>query len=248
MSCVPQTNLQLFNRLLGLGWSEPELARVADAYDLAARLFSGQYRPSRKPFVDHLVGTAALVAENGGSSVLVAAAILHAAYPAGDFGDGSRRATQRKRRLLRQSVGEEVEAVVRDYARLAWDARAVDALVVRADTLGEREREVLLVRIANELEDHLDLGGRYGKVGDAERQKDELLERTVGLAERLGWDALAAGLRSAGSAEREAQVPPALRRPLGRSSLIPPLSLRPRLGVVLRRARLRLRRARKRRR
>ena len=59
---VPQTNLQLYRVLLDRGFEEPSLGQVRAAYELARRLFAGCYRPSHKPFVCHLVGTAGALA------------------------------------------------------------------------------------------------------------------------------------------------------------------------------------------
>src|SRR5205085_1702384 len=114
---VAQTNLQLYNQLIARSWNIDDVARVRPAYELAARLFSGRYRCSGKPFVDHLVGTASVVADSGGRVELVLAALLHAAYEHGDFGRGRRARGDERRTAVRRVVGDEAEALVFAYSR-----------------------------------------------------------------------------------------------------------------------------------
>ena len=88
------------------------------------------------------------------------------------------------------------------------------------------------MRLANELDDHLDLGILY--YTDAER-RIELLERfavCVGLARDLGHDRLADPLAEAFAACRAAKIPAATSRPGGGGSfLLAPASHRPALRI-----------------
>ena len=59
---VAQTAPQLWNQLIEAGVRSPDIEQVHRAYRLAARLHSARYRECGKPFVDHLVGTASVVA------------------------------------------------------------------------------------------------------------------------------------------------------------------------------------------
>ena len=99
-----QTNIQLFEQLRQGGMPEAERARVAAAYDLAARLFTGRFRCSGKTFLAHLVGTASVAARHGGSEPIVSAALLHAAYDQGDFGILLRGLTAGNRESVRRAV------------------------------------------------------------------------------------------------------------------------------------------------
>jgi (p)ppGpp synthase/HD superfamily hydrolase len=65
---IAQTNLQLDRQLDRVGWPVDDRVRVAAAYDLAARLFTGQYRPNGKTFVAHVCGTASIAQLAGGTS------------------------------------------------------------------------------------------------------------------------------------------------------------------------------------
>ncbi|MBL1211120.1 HD domain-containing protein, partial [Geminocystis sp. GBBB08] len=73
-----QTNLQLFNQLYFLNYSEDNCQRVAQAYELATSLFTAQFRSSGKTFISHLVGTASILANLSVSVDLVIAGLLHA--------------------------------------------------------------------------------------------------------------------------------------------------------------------------
>lgn len=156
-----QTNLQLYAQLRAAGYAEADLARVCDAYGHAAALFSGQYRASGKTFLAHLVGTASVAASVRARVEVVVAALLHAAYEAGDFGVPERGPTAEKRRMLQARVGPEVEELVARYAALPWTAPGISAFVADfADTPAEA-RDAMVVRLANEVEEYLDDGWVY---------------------------------------------------------------------------------------
>ncbi len=165
-----QTNLQLLAQLREAGFSEVERARVAAAYDLASRLFTGQFRCCGKTFLAHLVGTASIVARHGAREPVVAAALLHAAYDDGNFGSVWRRLTKAKRATVRAAAGEEAERLVASYHSLPW-RRSEDrpALLRRLGDLQEDERTAVFIRMANELEEVLD--GAFLYCGAA-RQED----------------------------------------------------------------------------
>src|SRR5215207_4102039 len=158
---IAQTNLQLYNQLIDLRWSADDLRRTRDAYDLAAQLFSGRYRCSGKPFVAHLVGTASVVAAIDGRPGMVSAGLLHAAYDTGDFGNRVRGAGRRS--VLARVVGAQVEHLVDLYAQTPWTAERVASAIdeVARVTPAADRRDVFLLRIANEVDEHADLGTRY---------------------------------------------------------------------------------------
>jgi len=96
------------------------------------------------------------------------------------------------------------------------------------------ERDVLLIRLANELEDHLDLGILYS--GDAPRRlrfmREDLLA-AVEMARRLGHPGLAESLAAAFDQIEHAAISPALRRREVESFRLPFASHRPRLRVAV---------------
>src|SRR5262245_40769850 len=122
MSPYAQTNVQLFDQLQREGYPNPELTFINTAYDLACQLCTGLYRPCGKTFIDHLVGTASILASLHASAELVAAALLHAVYEHGDFGKEPKGISVEKRAQVKQIVGEQVEEYVARYTALRWSA------------------------------------------------------------------------------------------------------------------------------
>src|SRR5207245_1610113 len=138
------------------GYAPDDVGAVGRAYELALRLFTCVYRGSGKPFLAHAVGTASILASLRARMPVIAAGLLHAAYTHGEFGNGWRGVSPPKRREVRRAVGEEVESLVARYTELAWHAGTIAGI---RDNLGDMtsvERGVLLVRLANALEGHLD--------------------------------------------------------------------------------------------
>lgn len=208
-----QTNIQLLNQLQRAGYTAGELDLVRVAYELAIKLFTGRFRASGKTFIAHLVGTASVLGSLRASAALVAAGLLHAAYQAGDFGDGVPGIANAKRDRLKVAVGDEVEEYVARYDALPWGAKYITGYHQRAGALSGLERDVLLMRLANELEEYLDLGILY--FGDKRRQQTDYLNddgrMVIEMAESLGFPALGADLARAFEEVARADFAPALR-------------------------------------
>jgi (p)ppGpp synthase/HD superfamily hydrolase len=230
----PQTNLQLYAHLVDLGYSEQDLATVARSYELSMTLFPGTYRGSGKPFLAHLAGTAGIVATLRARAALVATGLLHAAYTHGEFGNGWRGVSDAKRARVRAAVGPEIEDLVARYTALRWAPASIPAIRARLDAMTALERDVLLIRLANELEDHLDLGILY--LGDAPRRlrfMREDLPAAVEMARRLGHPGLAESLTAAFDQIERAAISPVLRRSDAESFRLPFASHRLRLRVAV---------------
>jgi (p)ppGpp synthase/HD superfamily hydrolase len=155
------TNIQLYQQLQGEGYSIEEVGRVCQGYELARELFSCQYRPSGATFISHLVGTASILGTLRVPCEVVIAGLLHAAYPHGDFGEVRTGISDHKRRKVRVVIGEIAEAYIANYAMRKWDEQAILHHSQNLSNLSSIERNVLIMRLANELEDHLDLGILY---------------------------------------------------------------------------------------
>jgi len=226
---VPQTNQQLYRQLWVGGSTAEDLELIGRAYDLMAELASGRLRASGKPFLCHLVGTAGLVASVDGRPEIVIAALAHSAYVDGEWGDGRRGISDRKRARLRGAIGVDAEVLVAAYTGLRWDpVGELDALDVGAD-LDPTRRDLILMRLANEIDDHLDLAMCFGKDG----RDPEKVAATVGLGRRLGWAELADKLAAEVTAADEPDAP---RGPLydRRATYLPPRSHRLRFWLQLR--------------
>lgn len=227
MHSYAQTNIQLFNQLHREGYRPAELETVVAAHELATALMTGQFRASGKTFIAHLVGTASIVASLHAARPIVAAALLHAAYSAGDFGDDRPGASDAKRDQVRSAVGDEIEDYVWRYHNLPWDDQTVRTVAEGLDGMTAVERGVVLMRLANELEDFLDLGMLY--CGDQKRawtSGNDRSQLTIEIARNLGYPALAGELQRTFDETAKAVVPMTLsRRALRNASfLLPPRS------------------------
>src|SRR5215468_4575510 len=215
MTVYAQTNIQLYNQLAELGYTAEDARRVHRAYGLAMQLFTGSYRGSGRPFLSHLVGTASVLASVRAPIEVVTAGLLHSAYSYGEFGNYWRGPDQAKRAQVVTAVGEEVEALVLGYTRLPWTVETIGAL---ADTAASsKDSQILLIRLANEVDDHQDLGMLY-----------------VSAVERLGYPALALELAHVLDETLSAEVPSSLQGPQNDAFLLAPASHTWRPAVVCR--------------
>lgn len=211
MYSYAQTNIQLFNQIRRNDYLETDLCLVRDSYCCAVRLFSGQYRASGKPFICHLIGTASILADLQVPAEVVIAGLLHSAYSHGEFGTGVFGAAEYKRRYLQNIIGTEAEQIIYRYAGFKWNEKIISALNQNPEKLSTRENEVLLIRLANELEDHLDLMPLYH--GNSEKHKRSIetyLFNCVELAEKLDQPLLAARLAQAFDEVLSSDIPDSL--------------------------------------
>ena len=202
-----QTNLQLYEQLARSGRSRAEQVAVHRAYELVMRIFAGQYRANGKTFIAHLVGTASILVHLEQRAQVVAAGLLHAAYSHGRFESGQDGLESHARATVRATVGAEVEALVQRYSIFAWGPEATCQLQRTFETLSALDREVLMIRLANELEDRLDRGLCYFASDD----RDQLDGADVALAERAGHPELASALRQVHDDAAAAEVSPELK-------------------------------------
>jgi len=233
-----QTNVQLFNQLRNEGYANEEVARIGSLYAFAMRLFTGFYQPSGKPAIDHLIGTASILASLHRPVEVVAAGLLHAAYLHGDFGDlrFRRVISHAKRDQLKQAVGEEVEEFIARYTALLWTRQTIPLIRDHLTELGPIDRDVLVMRLANELELHLDLAPLYYR---ETKNYQQALEQEgpplIDLADKLGFSTLATELARTFREIASGEVPLELRsRSIHfEAYLIPPQSYRQRLPVAI---------------
>jgi (p)ppGpp synthase/HD superfamily hydrolase len=200
MHAYAQTNVQLFNQLRSEGYSQADLAFLLKTYEFGLRIFSGIYLASGKPFIEHLVGTTSILASLHAPVEVLAASLIHAAYLHGDFGSAGKGVTKAKRDEIRRVVGEQVENYIARYYRQPIGLKRIAALRDSFDDLDAVDRTVLLMRLANELEHHLDLGSLYFPSEKQQRGHQKYVESygplVVSMAERLGSPSLAAELRA----------------------------------------------------
>lgn len=230
-----QTNIQLYNQMRDEAYDDAAIGRVVTAYRLATRIFVGKYRGSGKTLIAHLVGTASLLAWLGRPAPVVAAGLLHAAYEDGDFGSSD------PVRAMKEAAGPDVEQLVSAYHALKWSysEELIQELRRREPTMSDQERQATVIRIANEVEDYLDLATMYhGKPDDDESVVKsgpwrlgymETVEKPLAeLAEVFGEPRLAEQIRSQFEATRKKQdlISPSLRSGRPYMYFIPPASYR----------------------
>lgn len=238
MTAYAQTNLQLFDQLHRAGYAADEVVRLRRAYDLARRLFVGLHLPSGKPFLDHAVGTASILASLAAPIEVVAAGLLHAAYSNGDFGTAGRGAAGAKRAKIARAVGAPVEERIARYDAMTWDSKSIPAIRAGLRGFDRLGREVLLVRLANELEHRLDLADLYaGKRSWLQRYGELYLDTMLEMARGLGFSCLAEELARAFAAAAAAAIPAEAESRSGqtRSYVAAPRSYRRRRWIALRR-------------
>jgi hypothetical protein len=238
---IAQTNLQLYNQLIAAGWSNVDLDRTQAAYGLAADLFAGQIRSSGKTFLEHLVGTASAVAAVGGRPALVHAGLLHATYTFGEFGDGQRNITESRRAAVRAVIGAEAEELVAAYAGLGYSAATIQDWQERAHTLSPRELDLAVLRLANEVDEHIDLGTRYSDRNGHPMSSDSVFKAMIVLADELDEPALADLMVRIRVAEADVAIPVVLRSRASGREVIAPRSYWRRPGFAILQAKRRAR-------
>jgi (p)ppGpp synthase/HD superfamily hydrolase len=236
ISQIAQTHLQLFQQMRSKGYSNAELAMVAGAYRTASALFANRFRPCGRPFVAHLVGTAAILVWLKAPIPMVVAALLHAAYQEGDFANSLEGMKPRKRKQLRAAIGTDAEELVAAYTLGSRSLTGIMSSYARFHQMSPLERDVLLIQLANELDDYRELASNHA------RNADERIEviRQCGpqqaeMAEWLGRPELAQALRETYAESIAAFVPKSLRSEFAYGYEIVPESCQVRYNILARR-------------
>ncbi|MGQ0743941.1 MAG: DUF6817 domain-containing protein [Acidimicrobiales bacterium] len=236
------------------GWGDKDVVLLHRAYEWALPHFSAQFRSSGKTFLAHLVGTASILAAHGAAPAVVAAGLIHAAYAQGDWGDGAGgHASPTRQSDLAAGTSAEVERLVERYTHLRWNSATVAERRARLDapanvqaeeassttagpatiassatsvsSASSEDADIVLMRLANLLEDYLDLGMAYCGKGIKATHAQGILADAIALAHGLGHPRLAEELRQAIGANADAAIDPALRRQAASSALVAPPSL-----------------------
>jgi (p)ppGpp synthase/HD superfamily hydrolase len=209
-----QTNIQLYNQMRLEGYSNEDLTCVINAYNLAMQLFVSCFRSSGKSFIAHLVGTASILASLHAPTEVVAAGLVHAAYEYGDFGDGKKRGISHSRReTVKHFVGQEIEEYIAKYFGLSWNQNTILYTYNHFDNLTQFERNVLLMRLANELEEYLDYGLIYCASVKQDFYSHHSQDMIIEMANKLGFHALANDLEKRIQENYAANIPIALCNP-----------------------------------
>jgi hypothetical protein len=190
-----QSILELLNQLYLDGYGRSDLCLARDAYVLAMGAFTGLARPSGKLFIDHAVGTASVLHLVGAPPAITCAGLIHSIYAHGEMGRWRKGISKASRRKVEAVVGAQVEELVAGYSALRWNRATISAIATEVKAYDAVGRGVVLMHLANEVDEHLDGGVLY--LPDAERRRDAdmlLLPSLVTMAEELGYPILASEL------------------------------------------------------
>lgn len=205
---------QLMNQALKLDLGRKDLDLLRRGYELAERMFDGYYRAQGMPFICHLIRTASIVLEERQPMTVAVAALLHSAYLTGQFQEGrGSEPSAPHREEVRTAVGTEAEALIEAYHRTPWRASgAIKEHLNHLDNYSFGMKNILIMRLANELEDYLDLAMAYRKKGFCVETMNASAARVLELASRLGLATIAEGLALAYEDYVNLQLPEGIKR------------------------------------
>ena len=212
MSMYAQTNIQLFNQLQRDGYRDAQLRLIADAYFLAAHLFTARVEVSGKCYIAHVTGTASILSAIAAPAELVAAGLVHNVYRNGDFGDYRKKITKAKRRRIRNTLGEKAEQYAYHFATRRWNSEGLRKMHEQLSGMQELDRHVVLLYLADQLEKQLGLEILFRK--DYEQRCQYYREfgpLLVDTARQLGYSGLSHQLQEALQATLGSTVPAELR-------------------------------------
>jgi (p)ppGpp synthase/HD superfamily hydrolase len=239
---IAQTHLQLFQQMRSKGYSQADLTRVAHAYQVATKLFANRFRPCGRPFVAHLVGASAILVWLKAPIHMVVAELLHAAYQEGDFPNSLEGMTPGKRKELSAAIGAEAEALVAAYTVGSRSLTGILASHARFKEMSPSERDILLMQLANELDDYRDLAGNYAaNAHERIAVIRQCGQHQVEMAEWLGHPELAQALRETYADSIAAVAPMPFVSRFANGYAILPASSRTRWNILARRLGVKIR-------
>jgi len=230
------TNIELFNQLSGERYTAKDLALIVKTYELARHLFTGRFQTFGREYISHLVRTASILGFLHAPSPVVAAGLIHNAYTTGDFGFGKRGLSTAKRRLVRKTVGPEVEEYLPAFAAMKWNEQTFSLIRDRLESFNQVDRYAVLLRLTDHLEHNLDYHFLYwGEKGRDQWLLKKNVPIVIEIAEKLGYPTLAKDLRWV--FQENARVNTlgefCWPREKSRTSRIIPLSCRKRFSIVI---------------
>ncbi|GLX79299.1 hypothetical protein tinsulaeT_26390 [Thalassotalea insulae] len=180
---------QLFNQAIALKYSDEELRLLKKAFDFAQQFSHGVYRAQGIPLINHLVRTASIVMHNKQAISLVIVSLLHAVYVIHKFDHSVRTAeiTSRSEELV-ALFGHDINQLIIAYEELHWyKQEEIKAYLAQAERLPQQTKDLILIRLANELEDHLDLAMSYSSDERIQRRSFAYGYECVELAKHIGF-------------------------------------------------------------
>ncbi len=196
---------QLINEATLARFSAIELTAIQRAFVMAQSMSHGFYRASGIPLLNHLVSTASIVLADTRGPTPVLLALLHAAYVLHRFDNSTVSPNLAKRRKdIRREFGPYIENQLWNYQNMLWyQNSAVQDYLRRSKELDEDTRLLLTVRLANELDDHLDDAMSLTDLKHVDRTTSDFLDSCRLLAIELNLPVIASELETLIKAQAE---------------------------------------------
>lgn len=196
---LAQTRSELLDLALACGYDARELAFLVRAWQLAAMLTDGGYRPCGRPFINHLVGTASVLVRYGLRIEVVAAGLLHAVYThCPELEAGPEASIEAVCRLLggRDSA---LEKRVRAYTERGENVQALVDAHAAGQGLSVADAEIVAMAAANEVD--MVLSGEFRYSGRSDAVAPDAADVMAHVCDVLGIPGLAATLPRAAAAQ-----------------------------------------------
>ena len=163
-------------------------------------LSAGGYRATGRPFYNHLIGVASLTAMESRDIKLISAAMLHSVYELGRFpGWLLPPGRNRRRRILTARAGADIEEIVYAFHAVNWRQMLY---LKDLSGLSDKEKSLLLLKLADILEDLLEEKGPVGtrKIALWPLHKmDNPLDHLIRLSNEIGAEKFASIFASVGN-------------------------------------------------
>lgn len=161
-----------------------------------AELVAGGYRATGRPFYNHLIGVASLIALETRDVKLLSAALLHSSYEFGRFpGWLLPPRLSKRRKFIARQVGEEIEGIVHFYHTASW-REILDPQ--KLPGLSEPEKSLVLLKLADMLEDFIEEKGPISTRKNAFWQltkMDDPVDYLIRVSTGIGAEKIAAGFK-----------------------------------------------------
>ncbi len=193
MNRFAQNYPQLMNQAMDAGYSRHQLTELGQAFRFALDFTDGVYRAQGVPLINHVTSTASIVMAEKQEPELVMIALLHAAYVIHLFDDSTRSHNLVSRRQeIRTRFGHTVEDLLYRYGTMEWyEISKIRKYLDEIDRLEPETRALLTIRLANELDDHLDDAMDFAAEKRGARTRPEFLALCRDLARALQLDTIA---------------------------------------------------------
>jgi len=214
---------QLMSQALEQGIDSQDAQRLYAAYEFAEWEFNGFYRGQGMPFLCHLIRTASIVLAERQPIHVVVAALLHSAYMRSVFpGTIKENNFIQRRREIQKIVGKDAEILIWLYKTIPWSSKdALNMHINQFNTYDGMKKQLLVIRLANQLEDYLDLGMAYRGNAYHEEKIVSYGKECITLATLLGYPRLAEEFDKAFEDHRKSQLPKNILRFRGGAYKLP---------------------------